>query len=136
MKVRNESVVRRILFWFFRRHRKEVIFILEAISQPPNGIVPTRRLLLLPYLLGNKKLHSEDDYDRFVGYLKDAGYILVDDNGATFITNEGRETLKNYKDFWLLRPIKIIQNALKENLAAIISFLALLISIISLISKK
>lgn len=85
-------------------HKKVIISILEAIKDPPAGIVPTRKLLLLPYLLENKKLTSEDQYDKNIKHLKEAGHITVSDRGPIGLTDTGLELLKNYKKLWLLKP--------------------------------
>lgn len=127
--------MKKILFWFYRQHKQEAISILEAINEPYAGIKPTRKLLMWPYLRDSKKIKKEEDYDRFIKYLKNADYIASSDSGALALTETGKKLLKKYQDFWILRPIKIIQNSLKENLTAIVSFAALVISIISLIKK-
>jgi len=101
----------KIFFWFYRKHKKEAINILEMINQPPDGIFPTRKLVLLPYLLKEKKIAGEKDYDEFIRHLKNSGYITRSDCGAVALTDAGKELLKKYQEFWLLRhitPMKII----------------------------
>jgi hypothetical protein len=127
--------IKKVLFWFYRQHEKEVVSILEAINKPPASIVPTRKLLLLPYLLESKKLTCEEDYDKYINYLENAGYVIRSDNGAIALTKDGKKLLKKYQEFWLLRPMKIIQNSLKENLTAILAVFAVLISFISLFAS-
>jgi predicted NodU family carbamoyl transferase len=126
----------RFFFWFYRQHRQEVINLLEAIENPPGNIKPTRKLILLPYLLEREKLKKEKDFDYLVQHLINARYADRCNSGALNLTHEGRKILTQYAEFELLRPMKIIQNSLKENLSAILALIAVIISVISLFKTE
>ena len=121
--------IHKVLFWFYRQHTKETIFILKAINTPPAGIIPTRKIVSLPSLLKNKVLASEEKYDECVSHLENAGYIKKESNDCIALLSKEKKLLLKYEEFHVLRPLNIIQTALKKNLTAIMAQAALIISI-------